>query len=658
MKTGVNVYFKCLLTLLFAIGWPSVSFAQQRSTGTLSGIVSNAATSNNLTGATVELPELGRQAQTDDSGRYEINHLPPGSYKVVVSYAGLDSMEGRVEVGAGGQVAQNFELTSKVYQMDAFTISAEREGNAASITKQRNANNVVNVVAIDAYGNVAEGNLGNFMQRLPGVATNNEVGDITGIIVRGAPPSWNAVNIDGTRASSANASSNIGAMGRGTVIDQIPPEFIKEIELTKAPTPDMPADSIGGNANLVTKSALDIKGNRLSYRASGTLNTYRDDGRTISPSGSVTYLGKLGSKQRLGIALSASYIESFNTRDRVQLTRNTEQGFTNQARTLDDSITRIRSGVGLKLDYAVSDSTRLAFGAQYSYFEFDQLRTDWNITAVARVADYSLVSRAAIEGGAVPRAPGNLAAGVAPGATVEFSELLNANFVNTQGREYRESYSYKFSLGGESKFEGDQTLKFSASFSPSEYDFKYGSMVVNRNGGIGLSVDSRANIERPIYSSTFGPVIGTGAGMTNVTSSLLQSNQRYSEEEMSNLHMDYTKKFSQISLRPELKAGLDWRRQYRSFDTFFPRWNYVGTGGASARDMSAYVRSEPGYGVFNNLYPQRVKLDYEKFLAAFVSNPSLFTPQGVTVSQGTIYNNATEDVSSAYLRELLNLATN
>ena len=34
-------------------------------------------------------------------------------------------------------------------------------------------------------------------------------------------------------------------------------ELVSSVRLTKAPTPDMPADSLGGNVDLVTKSALD-----------------------------------------------------------------------------------------------------------------------------------------------------------------------------------------------------------------------------------------------------------------------------------------------------------------------------------------------------------------------------------------------------------------
>ena len=303
-----------------------------------------------------------------------------------------------------------------------------------------------------------------------------------------------------------------------------------------------------------------------------------------------------------------------------------------------------------KLEFKAGANTMLRLGGQYSYFEFDQIRSDWNITAGAsRVADYNVVSRAAIEAGAAPRSTDNLAAGIAPGFSQEYTELLNANFTNTQGREYREATTLKFELGGETKLPGDQMIDFSASYSPSKYDFTYSSMAVARNGRIGVAVDSRADKFRPDYVQTYGPSIDAGTSWSNVTSATLQSNGRYSRERLSNVNINYAKEFSQFALHPEIKTGMDWRRQYRSFDTFFPRWNYNGpTGGASARDLTPFVLPAPGYSVFNNRYPRRDELDYFKFLETFRNNPAHFVAQGTSVSNGTIYNNATETVTSAY----------
>src|SRR5690606_18251266 len=132
----------CLFSLVLG---PALS--AQSATGSLSGRVSNAATNAFLQGALVEIRELNRQTFTDSIGEYRFVDLPAGTYTVVASYLGLDAMEQNVRLEAGARVVSHFDLESGVYRLAEFTVSGEREGQAASITRQRTAPNVKNVVA-------------------------------------------------------------------------------------------------------------------------------------------------------------------------------------------------------------------------------------------------------------------------------------------------------------------------------------------------------------------------------------------------------------------------------------------------------------------------------------------------------------------------------
>jgi len=136
-----------------ALIFSPVEVAAQTAAGTLSGQVSNAATDALLQGALVEIPSLGVQALTNNIGEYVLNGVPAGSHELVVRYTGLDPQRQTVNVVGGQRKAVNFDLTSQVYQLEQFTVSGEREGNAASITRQRNSPNVRHVVALDALGN-------------------------------------------------------------------------------------------------------------------------------------------------------------------------------------------------------------------------------------------------------------------------------------------------------------------------------------------------------------------------------------------------------------------------------------------------------------------------------------------------------------------------
>jgi iron complex outermembrane recepter protein len=644
-------FSRCLPALLVIACLLSLKLlAQPAPSGSITGVISNSATRQHLQGAIVEIPELGKRATSDNAGRYKFENVPQGSRTVKVSYTGLDPQSESVVVGSGLPATLDFDLTSEVYELEAFTVTSDREGNAVSITRQRNADNAMNILSMDTYGNVADGNIGNFMQRLPGIGAVIENGDIVGFGVRGTPSEMNAVNVDGTRMSNAYAGFNPQG-DRAAIVDSIPSDFIKEIELIKAPTPNLAADSVGGATNMVTKSAFDFKNDVLTYRAGFNMNTFRKDERALKPTGSLSYMTRLGEAGKVGMAFSGSYTETENTRDRLQMQRNFDDGRVTQARTLNDQAVRTRGGAALKFNFRPVDDLELYAGLQYTYFSFRQERTDWNIVSTnTNVADYDRVSRAKIESGSVPKTSTNSNAGVAPGFTDDYTELLHARFGNINGNTFRIGRTYKYSFGGEKKMDGDQKVTFRTSFNPSEYDFDFQFMEARLNGGIGVAIDSSTDRKRPLYIQTYGPSILYGQSLDGY--SLTQSrNHEYSEEEVSNAALEYEKRFTANPYDLTFESGADWRQQHRTIEVYKPRWTYVGPDGKSGGaddNLEQFRVNTPGYGLFNNRYPQRDTFSGSTVAALVVSNPELFTENGTTVTDAPSLNEITEDVFSAY----------
>ena len=79
-------------------------------------------------------------------------------------------------------------------------------------------------------------------------------GEFASVAIRGISADMNAVTVDGTRGASGDDRR---ASTAAIAIDRIPADFVEQIEVTKALTPDMDGDSIGGAVNLRTKSPLD-----------------------------------------------------------------------------------------------------------------------------------------------------------------------------------------------------------------------------------------------------------------------------------------------------------------------------------------------------------------------------------------------------------------
>lgn len=664
-KNFIYLHSSRLLGLTFALVFFAQSPALAQGLGSIAGAVRNEQTGANLEGAEVTVTGTSLRARTDRSGAFILPQVPLGQQTLRIFYTGLDVQEMTVTIPAGERTTVNIALKSAVYELEAFAVTGEREGNAVSITRQRVAANVVNVVSMDAYGSVADGNIGNMLQNLPGLAVTKEAGDIVGVGMRGTPPELNSVTLDGTRTAAAIAGfSPIG--DRAPLIDQIPSEFIKEIEVIKGNLPENPADSLGGSINLITKSAFDFQDRVITYRAAFTANTYRRDlSKRFGPTGAFTYMDTFGSNRQIGIAVSGSYSETTNTRDRVQMNRIFADGRNTTARTLDDINTRVRSGLGAKFEYRIDPTLTVFASASLNRYtaEMDRINTLATAGAASRIADYNVVSRAQIEAGVQPRTTAGLTAGIAPGFTPTFTELLHANWTNQVAHESKRSVQSKIAVGAEKNWT-NSTLSIGASLNPSEYDNKYYGFTTTMNGVIGMVIDTRIDPNRPVYRQSYGPTVAAGSDFEKYLASWFENGWDRTEEDISNVNVDFEHRLPSFKFPTIIKSGLDYRRQYRQFTTYRPRWNYVGPDGVRGLNratginddnLAQFVGVQPAYSIFNNAYTRRDKLNFTLAEAEKLRNPSHFAPDGNSLNSRTSPRIMTEEVSSAYVQGNISL---
>ncbi|MBI4626729.1 MAG: TonB-dependent receptor [Verrucomicrobia bacterium] len=275
---GLLVAWVSALSLLAA-----VPLSAQGSTGTIEGRVQNAVSGDYLNNARISVVGTNRIVFSDSAGDYRIGSLPAGPQTLRISYTGLEAQEITVQVAPGGTVRQDVSLTSasryaldpKTVKLDPFTVVATREIDAASlaINEQRYAANIKNVVAADAFGDVSEGNVGEFVKRLPGIIINYAAGDAYSISVRGFAPEYTAVTVDGNLIPSASFSAN--SLSRGNNLEQVSMNNMARVEVIKSIVPSISADSLGGTVNLVSKSAFERSKPQLIVR--GTLQFTLDD---------------------------------------------------------------------------------------------------------------------------------------------------------------------------------------------------------------------------------------------------------------------------------------------------------------------------------------------------------------------------------------------
>jgi iron complex outermembrane receptor protein len=304
------------LTILFLIAAPVME--AQTATGRVSGTVTSRATGNALQGARVSLPTLGKSTLSDSAGHFVFFDVPPGEVNVVASYSGFDEGSANVTVGAaaGAEVALVLNSTN-VVELEKFTVSSMKEGQALAVTEQRNANNIKNVTALDEWGNLPTLSVGELAARLPGISfTVDEDNLINNVSVRGMPSGYTRLNIDGM------SSTGVGGDGRTATLHSFSGAMYEQIEVIAGQTPDKRADSLGGQLNLKTRSPLAMKEKRrINYNVAGRWSAPfadRTDLRKdhpIQPVTSFAYQERFdafGGTNNFALALNVSHSEIVN----------------------------------------------------------------------------------------------------------------------------------------------------------------------------------------------------------------------------------------------------------------------------------------------------------------------------------------------------------
>ena len=637
----------------------------QSQTGSIVGHSVNEGTGAYLEGVIVSIRDLSLSTLTKRDGSFEFHRVPAGTYLLTAFYTGLGTQDQSVTVNQGSVTDTRIVFAADVTQLEEFKVTATRGGIAASITSQRNADNVINIAAMDAFGSVADGNVGNFMVKLPGITGNFENGEVTTISIRGTPPEFSSVMVDGVRSASALAGFNPSG-DRAPQINQIPAEFIKEVEVIKSPLPETPADSIGGTANLITKSAFDFKTDTLFYRAGVNHNMHRSDLPQFTPNFALTYLTRKGKDGNFGVTTSLSYTDTISPRDRVDMQRLEADGRNTQARTLAQANRRIRIGGGLRFDYKNSEDLTTHLKLDYHYFNVDKPRTALRalVTGARRVADYNVVSRAAIEAGAIPRTTTGLAAGVAPGYTDTFTELLNATWSQEARGAGVTARQFMAEYGLTKKLPGDQELRFQATFNPSVSTTFDPFITATMIPGIGMTVDTRGGLENPVHRQTYGPSVAFGSDFDRYTATYSELTER-AEERIISAKLDYKKGVLVGDVPLTFKSGVAWRLQTRrddgiSGDSPGNVWLFVGPDGVAGvnpatrqnDDQIAQFNSpSPGYNPrVQGTHPWPFRVDDLKVNAmrgARAAHPGWFRQ---TTTRRVDVNKIDESVLAAYVQ--------
>ena len=372
----------CLLIVAF--------FINRANAGTMNGKVLEAGTGNYLEGAEITVEGSLLRTTTGRDGGFSLNEVPDGSYTVTATYPGLDPVSVQVVVKQASPGIANFSLGQGVVQLDRMVVRTTKEGAAQAIALQKVSIQSKLVAAADQFGEVSEGNVGEYLKFLPGVTIDYNVNDARGISLRGLSTAYTIVAIDGTPMAGTSSMDDT----RRFEFEQIAMNNVETTELFKTVTPDIPASATGGFVNFVTKSAFDNKDlQRFSYNLSlsvpSTNVSLEKEGGVwghnthylIRPSADLNYSRKLTDK--IGINFNYRLSEKYDDSPRTTSTWNVQSNatgaptiFTAQPKLgtyairSEEKLTH-REAFASKLDYRISDSTKLILSGQWDWYDLN-----------------------------------------------------------------------------------------------------------------------------------------------------------------------------------------------------------------------------------------------------------------------------------------------
>lgn len=230
---------------LLAFVFTSSALAQQK--GTIVGKVSDASTEMVLEFANVAIPGTSVGISTGLDGKYELS-VAPGTYALIASYIGYQSLEKQVVVTGGSLVEINFELIFGE-ALEEVTVTVQAVGQISAIREQVASNKIVNIISAEKMEELPDANAAEAIGRLPGISLQRSSGEANKVVIRGVSPAQNNVTIAGVKMASTNAGD------RSADLSMVQSEMLSGVEVSKTLRADMDAGAIGGTVDLKLATA-------------------------------------------------------------------------------------------------------------------------------------------------------------------------------------------------------------------------------------------------------------------------------------------------------------------------------------------------------------------------------------------------------------------
>jgi outer membrane receptor protein involved in Fe transport len=227
----------------------AVSMAQTK--GTISGVLTDKQTNNEaLPFANVLIKGTNNSANTDIDGKYSIN-IAPGSYTVVYSFLGYETVEAIVIVKANETTTVNQTLSSGSYTLKDVVVKASsvsREKETALLLDQKNAVVIKQSIGAQEMSRKGVSDVEDGLTKVTGITKV----DGRGLFIRGLEDRYNNLLVNDLQTPSNSPFKKI------IPLDLFPTDIVGVLNIYKTFNPNISGDFAGATVNIETTQPKNI----------------------------------------------------------------------------------------------------------------------------------------------------------------------------------------------------------------------------------------------------------------------------------------------------------------------------------------------------------------------------------------------------------------
>lgn len=487
-----------------------------------------------------------------------------------------------------------------------LVVTGQRAADRKAIDTKKAADRIEDVLVANDVGKLPDQNVAEAVRRLPGVSVANDQGEGRYVILRGVNPNLTNVTLNNQTAPAPEPE------GRQVKLDDIPASLIGRVSVIKSLTPDLDANAIGGQIDIVTVSAFDR--NRTFASARAAYGRFDLNGKHPYE-GDVTLGGVFGPDKQFGAVVSANY--SYRPSESENFgasgpTFKVVNGFTvpDMQELRDYNLVRKRTGFVGNFDWRPNDDVKL-----------------WLRTSYAKFTDAETRDRFRIDNGSAYTAQ-TATTGAFKGRGIAYVRSRQEDD-NTKTATLGGDFALPV---GQLRLEGSWSRAQKVDPLRSEWQFRTSSTALN----VTYDLTSSLYLFTP-DAAFYDP--------TKYAPNSVNYDHRKAVETLTQLRADYTLPLDSLGDGSDVKVGLKYAHTKKTNERDFATYTLSGFTLADASPLTSPL------SIYDGRYALGPRVSYAGAQAYFNANPA----KGVLNVSGSLANNllndyaATEKLLAAYV---------